>query len=335
MNNREYLEEMETHSLSQYATLSKNTLGRARKEEKCDLRTEFMRDRDRIMHCKSFRRLMHKTQVFISPEGDHYRTRLTHTLEVAQISRAIARALKLNEDLTEAIALGHDLGHTPFGHAGEDALNNILPGGFTHNEQSVCIVEKLEKNGVGLNLTREVLDGIREHRSEGNPATLEGKIVQLSDKIAYINHDIDDAIRAGLLTERDLPVDSTKILGCKSSSRIDFLIRSVIKASDGVFDIRLEEHVRLAMKNLRDYLFETVYENQLQKKEREKIGRILSVLIEYYMKKPEALPQEFFDMHKSGEDLMKVVANYIACMTDRFAIRKYEDIVMPSSWHIN
>lgn len=335
MNNREYYEEMETRCLSQYATLSKNTQGRVRKEDKCDLRTEFMRDRDRIMHCKSFRRLMHKTQVFISPEGDHYRTRLTHTLEVAQVSRAIARALRLNEDLTEAIALGHDLGHTPFGHAGEDALNNILPSGFTHNEQSLCIVEKLEKNGAGLNLTREVLDGIREHRSNGHPTTLEGKIVQLSDKIAYINHDIDDAIRAGLLTNSDLPADCTRILGDKSSSRIDFLIRSVIRASDGIFDIKLEEYVSCAMKSLREYLFETVYENQLQKKEREKIGRIFSVLMEYYTAKPEALPQEFFDMYKSGEDLMKVVANYIACMTDRFAIRKYEDIVMPSSWRIN
>lgn len=332
---REYQEEKETRELSKYAQLSINSKGRGRFEEKCDLRTDFMRDRDRITHCKSFRRLMHKTQVFIAPEGDHYRTRLTHTLEVAQISRAIARALRLNEDLTEAIALGHDLGHTPFGHAGEDALNEILPCGFTHNEQSVCIVEKLEKNGVGLNLTFEVLDGIREHRSNGNPSTLEGKIVQLSDKIAYINHDIDDAIRADLLTDSDLPAQSTSVLGDKSSARIGFLIKSVIKASDGRNDIQLEAHVSKAMKELREYLFKTVYHNQLQKKEREKISRIITVLMEHYTAAPQNLPLEFLRMYNSGEDLMKVAANYVACMTDRFAMKKYEDIVMPSAWRIN
>jgi dGTPase len=275
---------------------------------------------------------MHKTQVFIAPEGDHFRTRLTHTLEVAQVSRTIARALRLNEDLTEAIALGHDLGHTPFGHAGEDALNEILPGGFTHNTQSITIVEKLEKNGKGLNLTHEVLDGIREHRSNGFPKTAEGKIVQLSDKIAYINHDIDDAIRAGVLKNGDLPKECTDVLGYKSSSRINLLIRSVIKASVGTGNIKLEDDTALAMKRLREYLFETVYENQLQKKEREKIGRIISVLMEYYTQNPKALPPEFLKMYGMGEDLITVAANCIACMTDRFAIKKYEDIVMPRAW---
>jgi len=332
MNTGEYFEELETGRLSKFATLARNTKGRARYEEKCPLRTEFMRDRDRITHSKSFRRLMHKTQVFISPEGDHYRTRLTHTLEVAQISRAIARALSLNEDLTEAIALGHDLGHTPFGHAGEDALNSILPGGFAHNEQSVRIVNRLEKNGAGLNLTAEVIDGIREHRSDGAPNTLEGKIVQLSDKIAYINHDIDDAIRAGVLTNADLPRDCTEILGEKSSARIDFLIKSVIRQSDGKNDLRLEGYVSDAMKRLREFMFKTVYENQLQKKEREKINRIFSYLMEYYTKNPKRLPGEFVKMRETGEDIMNTAANYIACMTDRFALKKYEDIVMPASW---
>ena len=231
LNIREFREDLEINTLSPFATKSKYSAGRKKDENPCEIRTCFQRDRDRIVHSKSFRRLMHKTQVFISPEGDHYRTRLTHTMEVAQIARTIARALNLSEDLTEAIALGHDLGHTPFGHLGESDLNNIVCGGFRHNEQSVRVVEFIEKNGKGLNLTEEVIDGILNHRGKGNPKTLEGKIVQISDKIAYVNHDIDDAIRSGILKENDLPKEYTKILGDSSHNRIDFLIKNIIKNS--------------------------------------------------------------------------------------------------------
>ena len=228
MSIRELREDLEINILSPFASKSKYSLGRKTDEKPCDIRTCFQRDRDRIVHSKAFRRLMHKTQVFISPEGDHYRTRLTHTMEVAQIARTIARALNLNEDLTEAIALGHDLGHTPFGHLGESDLNNVVCGGFRHNEQSVRVVDIIEKTGKGLNLTKEVIDGILNHRGKGNPKTLEGKIVQISDKIAYVNHDIDDAIRSGILKENDLPKQHTKILGNSSHNRIDFLIKNII-----------------------------------------------------------------------------------------------------------
>ena len=226
MSIRELREDLEINILSPFASKSKYSLGRKTDEKPCDIRTCFQRDRDRIVHSKAFRRLMHKTQVFISPEGDHYRTRLTHTMEVAQIARTIARALNLNEDLTEAIALGHDLGHTPFGHLGESDLNNVVCGGFRHNEQSVRVVDIIEKTGKGLNLTKEVIDGILNHRGKGNPKTLEGKIVQISDKIAYVNHDIDDAIRSGILKENDLPKQHTKILGNSSHNRIDFLLKT-------------------------------------------------------------------------------------------------------------
>ena len=329
MRIREYHEKREHNELSEHATKSDQSRGRRYNEPPCDLRTDFCRDRDRILHCKAFRRLMHKTQVFIAPEGDHFRTRLTHTLEVAQISRAIARALSLNEDLTEAIALGHDLGHTPFGHAGEDALSDILPG-FTHNMQSVRIVENLENNGKGLNLTHEVIDGIREHRSNGTPATPEGKVVRLSDKIAYINHDIDDAIRAGVLKPRDLPEDCVEILGETSSARINRLIRSAIKASDNTDDIVLEPEITEAKDKLRSYLFKTVYENQLQRTERDKIGRVISCLMDYYIANPDKLPEEYKKIHDT--DIKTLTANYIACMTDRFAMRTYEQLAMPSIW---
>ncbi|MDE6181951.1 MAG: deoxyguanosinetriphosphate triphosphohydrolase, partial [Eubacteriales bacterium] len=247
MNIRILKEEREENFLSPFAIKSKNSKGREKYEEKCDIRTCFQRDRDRIIHSKAFRRLKHKTQVFISPEGDHFRTRLTHTLEVSQIARTIASSLFLNEDLTEAIALGHDLGHTPFGHLGEDALSKICENDFHHNEQSVRVVQKLEKNGEGLNLTFEVLDGILNHRGRCNPSTLEGKVVQISDKIAYINHDIDDAIRAGFLKQEDLPKECTSMLGNTPKEIINFLIRNIIKNSYGKNEITMEKEVKASM----------------------------------------------------------------------------------------
>jgi dGTPase len=299
--------------------------------EPCDLRTEFQRDRDRITHCKSFRRLMHKTQVFISPEGDHYRTRLTHTLEVAQIARTVARALRLNEDLTEAIALGHDLGHTPFGHTGEDALDKLLPGGFHHNEQSVRVVELLENNGRGLNLTWEVTDGILNHRSVGTPATLEAKIVQKSDKIAYMNHDIDDALRSGILKSEDIPSEVTDVIGGDSSTRIDFLVRDIITNSAGVNDIVMSNEAALAMKTLRTFLFENVYATQLLDIERKKIQSVLGLLFSHYLKNIHEVPD---DIRAHGSTDERAVCDYIACMTDRFARKRFEEIYIPEGWKI-
>ncbi len=333
LNLREYTERSELESLNPYASKSMYTLGRENFEEKCKIRTDFQRDRDKITHSKSFRRLMHKTQVFISPEGDHYRTRLTHTIEVTQISRTIARALRLNEDLTEAIALGHDLGHTPFGHTGEDALNSILDGGFRHNEQSVRVVQSLEKNGKGLNLTKEVLDGIQNHRGNGNPKTLEGKIVQLSDKIAYINHDIDDAIRARVLKQEDLPRESIEILGETSSKRIDFLIKNTIYSSMDKNDIIMEPHVFAALRGLRAYLFKTVYLSQLQQEERIKIKNILKTLFNYYCENTDKLPADFVTMIRSGEICERVVTDYIAGMTDRYAMKQFMNIYIPATWN--
>ncbi|MDR0272792.1 MAG: deoxyguanosinetriphosphate triphosphohydrolase [Clostridiales bacterium] len=271
---REIREEAEMKTLSLRATKSAETRGRKMPSEKCAIRTEFQKDRDRITHCKAFRRLMHKTQVFISPERDHYRTRLTHTLEVAQISRTVARALNLNEDLTEAIALGHDLGHTPFGHTGEDALNGLLPGGFRHNEQSVRVVETLED----LNLTFEVIDGILNHRTACKPATLEGRIVQLCDKIAYMNHDVDDAIRAKILEEHDLPKDISEALGTTPAKRINFLVCNLVENSLAGNDICLSPEITAALKEFRTFMFERVYANQLHTKERSKIKSMLRLM---------------------------------------------------------
>ena len=334
MNLRQQQEQFEMDYLSPYATKSAQTKGRKKPADKCDIRTEFQRDRDRIIHSKALRRLMHKTQVFIAPEGDHYRTRLTHTLEVSQISRSISRALKLNEDLTEAIAMGHDLGHTPFGHTGEEALDKIWAEGFQHNQQSVRICEVLEKNGEGLNLTTEVLDGIENHRGACDPSTLEGKVVQLSDKIGYINHDIDDAIRAGLLKEADLPRESTAILGHNNKSRIDFLIRDVITNSMGKDDVIMSKHVKKAMYDLRQYMYETVYTSQLQMIERRKIARILEQLYSYYAEDKTRLPNEFRKLIDIGETQERVALDYIACMTDRFALKEFDKIFMPDIWSI-
>lgn len=334
MNLRENYEQFELENLSKYASMSIYTKGRKKDEEKCSIRTEYQRDRDRITHAKAFRRLMHKTQVFIAPEGDHYRTRLSHTLEVSQIARTIARALSLNEDLTEAIALGHDLGHTPFGHTGEDALNKIYKDGFKHNEQSIRVCEKIEKNGKGLNLTEEVLDGILNHRGSLDPSTLEGKIVQLSDKIGYINHDIDDAIRAGQLNPQDLPKESVELLGNTSSKRIDFLIRDVINESLGKDDIIMSGDAHREMYNLRKYMFDTVYTSQLQMKERIKIQRVLEEIYKYLIKNKDLLPTEYKNMIDNGDSLERVAIDYIAGMTDRFAINFYNNLFLPSSWHV-
>lgn len=271
---REMLEERERQTLSPYAALSCDSGGRSRFEEPCQFRTEFQRDRDRIIHSKSFRRLKHKTQVFLAPEGDHYRTRLTHTLEVSQIARTAARALALNEDLVEAIALGHDLGHTPFGHTGEMALNDLCPQGFHHNEQSLRVVNILERKD-GLNLTQEVRDGILCHTGPKSPQTLEGEIVRISDRIAYINHDIDDAVRGGVLEEKDIPKAISEVLGTGHSGRIDTLIQSMIRASDNKNSITLEPHINDAMNELRKFMFENVYKNPYAKREESKFYAVV------------------------------------------------------------
>lgn len=331
MNIRKYREDLETKILSPFATKSKYSLGRKNGEKPCDVRTCFQRDRDRIVHSKSFRRLMHKTQVFISPEGDHYRTRLTHTMEVAQISRTIARSLNLNEDLTEAIALGHDLGHTPFGHLGESDLNNIVYGGFRHNEQSVRVVEFIEKNGKGLNLTKEVIDGILNHRGKGNPKTLEGKIVQISDKIAYVNHDIDDAIRSGILKESDLPEQHTKVLGNSSHNRIDFLIKNIITNSYEKNDIIISLSVKEALYGLRHFLFENVYFSNHLTSEREKYSNILSKMYKFYESNFSKIPYKFVSMYSDYDFLNEkntIICDYIAGMTDRFAITTYNNLFL-------
>lgn len=335
---REELERIEKETLSPFASLSINSKGRDKKEKECDFRTIYQRDRDRILHSKSFRRLKHKTQVFLIPEGDHYRTRLTHTLEVSQIARTIAKSLRLNEDLTEAIALGHDLGHTPFGHAGESVLNELLPQGFEHCEQSVRIVEKLEKNGQGLNLTKEVRDGILNHRTKGHPSTMEGKIVRISDKIAYINHDIDDAINAKIIKESDLPKDVTDIIGNSVKARIDFLVRNIVMNSIGKPDIIMSKEVENAITKLRKWLFENIYNNNnkqnIAKTEEKKAQLLVAVLFEYYKKNIDALPSEYKRFIELGEDKLQVVADYISGMTDDFAVSKYKELFIPIGWKI-
>ncbi len=328
MNIREKKELLEEQNLSVFATKSKNSLGRFKKEEECDIRTCFQRDRDRIIHSKAFRRLMHKTQVFISPEGDHFRTRITHTLEVSQIARTIASALFLNEDLTEAIALGHDLGHTPFGHLGEDVLNEILEKGFEHNHQSVRVVQKIEKNGEGLNLTKEVLDGILNHRGKCKPSTLEGKIVQISDKIAYINHDIDDAIRAGILKHKDLPKECLDILGNTPREIINFLIRDIIKNSYDKNDIIMTKEIKACMYRLRKFLFDNVYSTGMLAEERKNFKFIIKEIYDYYYNNFDKVPEEFTNICKNGEDKERAICDYIAGMTDRYAIKIYENEVM-------
>jgi len=334
MTIRETLEQWEIEYLSPYATHSKDSKGRLKEEEQCDIRTVFQRDRDRIIHCKAFRRLKDKTQVFLTPEGDHYRTRLTHTLEVSQNARTIARALRMNEELVEAIALGHDLGHTPFGHAGERALNRVCPLGFEHNEQSVRTVDRLEKSGKGLNLTIEVRDGILNHQTIGKPHTLEGKIVQFSDKIAYIHHDMDDAIRGGILTEKDVPAEIGDVIGYTTNERLNHFIHDIVSTSFGKNEIRMSEPVAEAMQKLRRFMFERVYQNPEAKSEEGKAEVLMETLYLYYMKHVDELPDEFLNLLSEGEPRERVVCDYVGAMSDRFAIAKYEEIYIPKSWHV-
>lgn len=333
MNIRQDLEQREKEYLSPYAAHSADTRGRMREDEKCDIRPDYQRDRDRILHSKSFRRLKDKTQVFLTPEGDHYRTRLTHTLEVSQNARTIAKALRLNEDLAEAIALGHDLGHTPFGHAGERALDSVCPLGFCHSDQSVRTVEVLEKGGQGLNLTYEVRDGIRNHQTKGMPETLEGKIVRFSDKIAYMHHDMDDAVRGGILKETDVPKEISEVIGYTTGERLDFFIHDLVSTSYGKNDIMLSVPVDKAMKRLRQFMFERVYQNTDAKSEESKAESLMVTLYEYYWKHLELIPYDIRKLMDAGDPPEQIVCDYLGAMTDRFAIAKYEELFVPKSWH--
>lgn len=333
MNIREEQEKREHLIFSPYASFSDESRGRDRDEEPCPMRTIYQRDRDRIIHCKAFRRLKHKTQVFLASEGDHYRTRLTHTLEVAQIARSIARALNLNEDLTEAIALGHDLGHTPFGHAGERTLNSLCPMGFAHYRQSIRVVEFLEKDGQGLNLTWEVRDGILNHRTSGNPSTLEGKAVRLSDKIAYINHDIDDGIRAGILKESDIPSEYTDVLGNSTKERLNTMISDIIMNSIGKNDLVMSEPVRKAMTELRKFMFESLYLNPTAKSEEAKADKLITELYRYYVANTDKLPDTYKRfITEFDERPEQVVCDYIAGMSDQYSISKFQEIFVPKAW---
>lgn len=334
---REELEKREYSMLSEFASRSAETRGRALPEEKDELRTDFQRDRDRIIHSKALRRLMHKTQVFLAPEGDHFRTRLTHTLEVSQIARTIARALKLNEDLTEAIALGHDLGHTPFGHNGEVFLNIKHPGGFSHNVQSLRVVDVLERNrnGRAMNLTDEVRDGIINHSGERRPYTMEGQVVKLSDRIAYINHDIDDAMRGGIISEADIPRECIEHIGYDHRSRINFLVKDIVRASDGKPYVCQSDDAAKYMNMLRDYMFGAVYSNPVVKQnaELEKIQTLIFSLYDYYMTHEQELPVELIEL-KPSYGLNEIVKDHIAGMTDRYAINLYEELFVPLGWKL-
>jgi len=338
MQIRKDLEDREDKFLSPYAAKAKHSKGRKKQEKEDDIRTCFQRDRDRIIHCKAFRRLKHKTQVFISPVEDHYRTRLTHTLEVSQIARTIARALQLNEDLAEAIALGHDLGHTPFGHAGEEVLDSILKTiddapkrEFQHNEQSIRVVEVLERNGKGLNLSWEVLDGILHHPQKDPqlPATLEGQIVRYSDHIAYIRHDIEDAILAGVIKEKDIPKKHTDVLG---KNILDTIIPSIISQSMDKNWIRMEKNVEDAMNGLYDFLYETVYTSDTAKGEEKKIPHLLTELFKYYRNDPKAHP--YYKSTWTEREIVQNIIDFIAGMTDRYATNKFTEIFVPNEWHV-
>ena len=327
---RERTEELERQLLSPRATLAASSKGREQPEDPDGLRTVFQQDRDRIVHSKAFRRLKHKTQVFVSPEGDHYRVRLTHTLEVAQIARTAARALRLNEDLTEAIALGHDLGHTPFGHLGEEALSPFLERPFRHNEQSLRVVEHLERDGRGLNLTWEVRDGIVNHTwSMPLPATLEAQVARFADRIAYVNHDIDDALRAGILEPADLPAQAIRVLGPSHGDRIETLVADLVSVSDGADEVGLSAPVLAALDELRAFLFDRVYLRPEERSEQRKAIELVRSLFAYYLDHPEGIPAEYVS---TGSDLPTQIADYIAGMTDRFALRTYEQLFLPQGW---
>ncbi|HHY40135.1 MAG TPA: deoxyguanosinetriphosphate triphosphohydrolase [Syntrophaceticus sp.] len=327
---REEIEQREIEHLAPYASLCVKSKGRLYPEEPCSVRTAYMRDRDRIIYSKAFRRLKHKTQVFIAPEGDHYRTRSTHTIEVAQISRTLARALLLNEDLTEAIALGHDLGHTPFGHSGEAAIDEVFPPGFRHNEQSLRVVDKLEGER-GLNLTWEVRDGILCHTGPKLPSTLEGQIVRIADRISYINHDIDDAIRAGIISEDDLPKDCVEILGNRHKVRINTMVTDIIKMSRGKPIVAMSDEVQQATDKLREFLFERVYIGSEAKLEEAKAQQVVKTLYDYYLKNPDLLSDDI-KARIPSEGLERCVVDYIAGMTDRFAMKTFERYFVPNVW---
>ena len=333
MNIREELEQEEYRMLEPWAARARETRGRLRPEAESDLRTCYQRDVDRIVYSKSFRRLKHKTQVFLQPEGDHYRTRMTHTLEVVRISRTIARALKLNEDLTEAVAFGHDLGHTPFGHAGEKALTDITGKPFCHNEQSLRVVDRLEKNGEGLNLCYETRMGIVGHTGNLIPETLEGQIIRLADRIAYINHDIDDACRAGILKNSDIPRDIADILGESHSQRINTLVTDIIESSRGKAQLSRTPEVADAMERLRDFMFERVYRNPVAKGEESKARDIIGMLYEYYMKHPDKIPADF-QPQLDFDGIQRTVCDYIAGMTDKYAVYKFSEIFIPTAWQV-
>ena len=333
MNVRELQEQEELRRLRPWAAFACRTRGRERPEAESDDRTCYQRDADRILHSRSFRRLMHKTQVFLQPEGDHYRTRMTHTLEVSRIARTIARALALNEDLAEAAAMGHDLGHTPFGHAGEAALTDVMGEPFYHNVQSLRVVDRLEKDGQGLNLTYEVRRGILCHSGPEIPESLEGQIVRLADRIAYINHDIDDAIRAGLLTNADIPAPISAVLGGAHSQRINTLVTDVIRSSADRPEIRMTPEVEAAMLELRAFMFERVYRNPVAKGEESKAKMIIQELYIYYTDHPDKLPDDF-RARLDREGLRRVVCDYVAGMTDKYAVYKFEEIFVPTAWSI-
>lgn len=333
MTIREMLEQDEHRRLRPEAAFADHHGGRARPDAPSDVRTDFQRDCDRIAYSKSYRRLMHKTQVFLQPEGDHYRTRMTHTMEVSRIARTIARALRVNEDLTEAIALGHDLGHTPFGHAGEAALNEILPGGFAHNEQSLRVVDRLENDGQGLNLTEEVRMGIVGHTGELIPTTWEGRIVRLSDRIAYINHDIDDAIRAGVLEPRQIPAHVLRVLGRTHTERINTLVCDVVAASEEYGTVTMHGEIRQTMEDLRDFMFANVYRNPVAKGEESKAKDIVRTLYEYYCKHPMALPPDY-QRQLEREPASRIAADYIAGMTDKYAVYTFSALFIPTAWQV-
>lgn len=333
MTLREQTQRREDSLLSPFACRSAQSRGRARQEKECDIRTPFQRDIDRIVYSKAFRRLKHKTQVFLQPEGDHYRTRMTHTLEVSRIARTIARALDLNEDLTEAIALGHDLGHTPFGHAGERMLAQLMPEGFAHYQQSVRVVDRLEKNGQGLNLTCEVRNGILCHTKGTPAATLEGQVVRLADHIAYINHDIEDALRGGVIFPMDIPLEVSNVLGFTHGDRINTLVQDAITASQGQDHIVQSHPVEEAMLALKDFMFASVYTNPLAKGEEGKAQNMLQALFQYYQGNPDELPSDFQTIRlEDGVD--RAVCDYIAGMTDPFAVEKYKELFIPKGWTV-
>ncbi len=328
---RERIENTERQILSPLAALSAESKGREIYEKPCDFRTDFQRDRDRVLHCKAFRRLRHKTQVFLAPEGDHYRTRLTHTLEVSQIARTVARALQLNEDLTEAIALAHDLGHTPFGHAGERALNRCMDGGFRHYEQSVRVMQRLEKEGQGLNVTWEVQNGVLCHTTGDWAATLEGRIVRVADHIAYINHDIDDALRANVFCESDIPADINEVLGDNRARRFNVLISSLVENSEK--DIQMAPDVQSAFDRLHTFMFERLYYNPIAKNEEKKVDDFIHRLFTYFCEHPEKLPKECLNISEK-EGVERAVCDYIAGMTDTYALELYETIFIPKGWQV-